>query len=394
MQDATLTMGLRPRVWMCFTWAQSNGVNRPHLSPVRDVQLTLRSCWEERLEKPRDDGTNLTSPHHRVCVVDGTTSLGLNTGDSARELSSSLSLPLIQQEEWLNDFANQWDYALGIEPYTFGDFENYAVAIQRRSFDGRKTTSRRSVPKRKTLTGKSFFIDFFPPESSRLGKRTAWETGRDLLVKAVGPGRKEFLNGALVYDLTAGFGQDSLLLALAGAKHVHMIERNPIVAALLSDAMRRLRLLSIGCSDKTQREHARDLCQRLSLQVGDGIRVAKELVSPKGSIDLPDIIYLDPMFPPRTKSALVKKNMQVLHQLLESQAAEQGTIDNQRLFQAAYDATKSRLVVKRPINARPLLGILNNEGNNEDGIQPSYSVRGKVNRWDVYTKAKKSILVK
>jgi 16S rRNA (guanine1516-N2)-methyltransferase len=376
-------MGRRTHVWMCFAWAQSTSrLNRPYLSPVRDVHLSLQS-WEGRLEEQDVTQQNPTN-HHKVCVLDSTGTPGAaDMGNPARELASSLSLPLIQQEEWLDDSTNQWDCALCIERYSYGDFENYAVAIQRSFFDGVKT--RRNKPsKRKTPSAKPFYVDFFPPASSRFGKRTAGDTGRDLLVKAVG--RKE---GAVIYDLTAGFGQDSLLLALAGAKHVHMFERDPIVAALLSDAMRRLRLLSIECSDDTQRENARDLCQRLSLQVEDGAKVAKDLVSRNRSVDLPDIIYLDPMFPPRTKSALVKKNMQVLHHLLESQHINADPIDNQRLFQAAYEATESRLIVKRPINAPPLQRSSDIEGNHDDDLQPSYSVRGKVNRWDVYTKTGK-----
>lgn len=383
-------MGIHTAAWMCFIWAQSR-VNRPYLS-----QLSLRS-WEGRLEEQdveketpsASDGMNasLVLTNHRVCVVDGTT-LGADMGDAAREVASFLALPLIQKEEWFDDgFTNKWDYALCIENYTYGDLENYAVAIQPCSFDDRMKTNRRKKPKRKASSAKPFYVDFFPPASSRFGKRTSGETGRDLLVQAVGPDRKEFINGALVYDLTAGFGQDSLLLALAGAKHVHMIERDPIVAVLLNDAMRRLRLLSTECSDHSQRENARDLCHRLSLQVGDGTKIAKELVSRQGSVDLPDIIYLDPMFPPRTKSALVKKNMQVLHHLLESQE-KHDTMDNQMLFQAAYEAAEARLVVKRPINAPPLLGLSDNEHNVD--LQPSYSVRGKVNRWDVYTKMKNS----
>ena len=145
------------------------------------------------------------------------------------------------------------------------------------------------------------------------------------------------------------------------------------------------------------------------------------------SLLLPDIVYLDPMFPPRTKSAAVKKNMQILHgRFFSDDGAERGASrsieEEATLLQAAWEAAKYRVVVKRPIKADPLgaageeeagglpgdptVGIgQNNKGvggviceddDDDDNLlseiptrsslKPSYSVRGTVNRWDVYVK--------
>ena len=88
------------------------------------------------------------------------------------------------------------------------------------------------------------------------------------------------------------------------------------------------------------------------------------------------------MFPVRTKKALVKQNMQILHGLLQSQVAiaDQGKDDDEAalLFDAAYRYALSRVVVKRPVNAPPLCPV--------EVKKPSFDIRGSVNRWDVYSK--------
>ena len=75
------------------------------------------------------------------------------------------------------------------------------------------------------------------------------------------------------------------------------------MGALLEDA-----LLSLdGATDG-------GIGSRLSLTVGDAVEMPlSELPSER-----PDVVYLDPMFPPRTKSSLVKKDMQLLHRLLQA----------------------------------------------------------------------------
>ena len=79
---------------------------------------------------------------------------------------------------------------------------------------------------------------------------------------------------------------------------VRMVERNPIVASLLADAIRRLDLLARWCNEEAVRERAARLSTSLQLTQGDGIQVAKQL-SELERDERPDIIYLDPMFPAR-----------------------------------------------------------------------------------------------
>jgi 16S rRNA (guanine1516-N2)-methyltransferase len=157
-----------------------------------------------------------------------------------------------------------------------------------------------------------------------------------------------------VVDATTGWGQDSLFMFRMGFS-VLCMERSPVMAALLHDALERL-------ADS-------DWVQNLNLAVpkllqGNAIELLANLGTP------PDCIYLDPMFPPkRKKSALAKKSMQILHELIGQDA------DKEQLFAAALQATGKRVVVKSPDYAEPL------------GGKPQQSFSGKLVRYDVYLKS-------
>jgi 16S rRNA (guanine1516-N2)-methyltransferase len=267
-------------------------------------------------------------------------------------------------------------------PFESGDISTYALAIESLFDSGDK--SKRRKPKQKRVSN-PFYVDLCSPKSSRMGKHGARETGTDLLVKAVAPKRsaRDGQDGAIVYDLTAGFGQDSLVLALNGASKVYMVERDPIVAALLEDALRRVNLVSSSQTSKSsQNELACFLSERLRLKVGDAKEIVKCMAESK---DVPqaDVVYLDPMFPPRTKSAAVKKGMQILHGLLDTQQPDEESLnerilEEKQLLEAALQIARVRVVVKRPVRALPLGG----EGSMAPW--PSYAVQGSTNRWDVY----------
>ena len=186
---------------------------------------------------------------------------------------------------------------------------------------------------------------------------------------------------------------------MSGASHVYMVERDPIVSCLLNDAIRRLNLLASPSSadllDKHDAELAVSLSERLTLIIDNGKNVALKMSKNNNELEgnsqqRPDVVYLDPMFPPRKKSAAVKKNMQILHGLLQTQQQQKQT-DDQSLLKEEYElleasicAAKSRVIVKRPIGASPLgEGVVNDASSLR---QPSYSVCGSVNRWDVYLK--------
>ena len=174
--------------------------------------------------------------------------------------------------------------------------------------------------------------------------------GRELLVKAV---RVRGVEGIRVFDATAGLGEDSLLLAAAGFS-VTMCEGDPVIAALLADGLRRA----------VDDPELSGIVGRMSLVEGDSIEILPSLT------EAPDVVYLDPMFPARTKSAAVKKKFQLLHRL-ESPCADEAS-----LMDAALAARPRKIVVKRPIKA-PVLA----------GVRPSHSISGKAVRYDVIVPA-------
>jgi 16S rRNA (guanine1516-N2)-methyltransferase len=156
-----------------------------------------------------------------------------------------------------------------------------------------------------------------------------------------------------VVDATTGWGQDALHIFRMGYELI-CLERSPVMTELLADGFKRLAEL--------------DWMQRLGLEPpklvqGNAIEILANLPS------RPDCIYLDPMFPPkRKKSALAKKSMRILHDLLGDD------MDREQLFVAAFDAAAKRVVVKSPDYAEPL------------GGRPTESIKGKLLRYDVYIK--------
>ncbi len=155
-----------------------------------------------------------------------------------------------------------------------------------------------------------------------------------------------------VLDATAGFGRDAFVLASLGCK-VQMLERNPLVALMLEDGMARAR----------HDADCRSTIDRMRLYLED----SKTYLSRIEGEDLPDVIYLDPMFPSRRKAAKVKKEMQLLHLLLEKPDSQEG------LLSLAREKAVRKVVVKRPRHA-PFL----------DDQQPNYQVEGKSSRYDIY----------
>ena len=116
----------------------------------------------------------------------------------------------------------------------------------------------------------------------------------ELLIKASKiKGKKEDL---IAVDATAGLGEDSLLLATAGFK-VYLYENNPIIALLLKDTIKRAKKVP----------ELEEIVCKMEVIEEDSIKAMKELDFK------PDIILLDPMFPERKKSALVKKKFQLLN---------------------------------------------------------------------------------
>ncbi len=195
------------------------------------------------------------------------------------------------------------------------------------------------------------FVDFV---GGAVGHRRRFGGGRGQpIAKAVG------LKGGAnpeVVDATGGLGRDAFVIASLGCK-VTLVERSPIVAALLEDGLNRA---------KQDEEVGPWIDERLRLVHADAIEWMNALKEEA----FPEVVYLDPMFPHRTKSALVKKEMRLLQQLLGVDP------DADSLLPAALRIARKRVVVKRPDDA-PYLGER----------EPTMSITSKKHRFDVYVRA-------
>lgn len=154
-----------------------------------------------------------------------------------------------------------------------------------------------------------------------------------------------------VLDATAGLGRDAFVLAGLGCQ-LTLMERMPVVAALLEDGLERAKL----------NHEVSDIANNMQLIHGfslDEIELATA----------PDVVYLDPMYPHREKSAAVKKEMRIFQSLVGED------LDADNLLEPALTLAKYRVVVKRPSYAPPLANK-----------KPSMSINMKKNRFDVYVK--------
>ena len=363
---------------------------------------------------------------------------------------------------------NDYTYYLTAVPYP--RIDSYALAIGTTSNNNNHNQQRKTrKTKISSAAGSEYFVDLFPPPGTGLGYRLHEKSrggGEELLLKALGVskminrGERSDDDPIVIYDLTAGLARDSLVILTSFLDHwdtasssssssssswhgttprlkLHMVERDPIVALLLSDAMRRLNLLAdhdvVDASKyvtEDERNRAEKMKQCLSMEEGDGVSVLNRLMSSStimgdafnGNISTtpsttssvvvpypPDICYLDPMFPPRKKQkSAVKKDMAMLHSLLgttvktaatrdekaiiadgdciapEVLAEDQRLKEEQALLLAACNVAKKRVVVKRPIGASPLGDSDLSTTDPVDFPKPSFDVRGSANRFDVY----------
>lgn len=203
---------------------------------------------------------------------------------------------------------------------------------------------------------------------------------QELGADAAGPVRVDFLEGAVAHrrlhgggsgqmiakavgiqsgirptilDATAGLGRDAFLLAQLGCP-VTLVERHQLIVALLVDGLVRAR----------PDPEVGPIIERMQLRPGNAIELMRDWAD-----EPPQVIYLDPMFPHREKSSLVKKEMRVFRPLVGADD------DAAQLLQAALALASHRVVVKRPRKAP-----------NVDGPAPGYALEGKSSRYDIYPK--------
>jgi 16S rRNA (guanine1516-N2)-methyltransferase len=235
-----------------------------------------------------------------------------------------------------------------------------------------------------------FRIDF----TSATAQQRRRQAKSELVCKAFGGGGTRH-----VCDLTGGLGRDSVLLAAAGFSVV-LVERNPVLYCLLHDALVRLRAVDAALGARLQLVHGDsaaiadvgDLLSRAAAATattdGDSDGDGNPAVTAPAPWDASAVgVYLDPMYDANQvgKRSNVKKDTAMLHRLVRDPASDGAdssttqTSNNDGLFAAATRLVGTRIVVKRPLKAPPLLGK-----------PPNGQVVGSTHRFDVYHQARKT----
>jgi len=157
-----------------------------------------------------------------------------------------------------------------------------------------------------------------------------------------------------IVDATAGLGREAFVLASLGCE-VTLLERSPILHALLADGLQR----ALHCEDVD----LRNIASRMQLHHAD----AQVWLHSLSAAAYPDVVYLDPMFPERRKSAQIQKEMRFLHAIVGEDP------DANDLLSIARQRCHKRVTVKRPRLAPALADYA-----------PAFVIQGKVVRYDVY----------
>ena len=197
------------------------------------------------------------------------------------------------------------------------------------------------------------FIDF---TSGAVEHRRKFGGGKgQTIAKAIGFHK---IPAPIILDATAGMGKDAFVFASLDAR-VILMERSPVSAALLCNALER------ALSDENSHKDIKEIVQRMTFKFGDAQKLSKEII--KNWPEQPDVVYLDPMFPHRKKSAQVKKEMLALQKIIGDDT------DSNQLLETALQIARKRVVVKRPIKAP----YLNQQ-------PPTYTLKMKKHRFDIY----------
>ena len=194
-----------------------------------------------------------------------------------------------------------------------------------------------------------FFIDF--THGTQFYRREHATLKSEMLARTLGIKPQD---NALIVDATAGLGKDGFILAALGFRTI-LLERSPVLYVLLKDAIARANLhtLTTAATERLQLVHTDSVAWLTQYA-----QSAQEPIS---------VVYLDPMFPPRQKSAAVKKDLSLLQRFLPQ------THDQEQLLRAALACATKRVVVKRPRLAEPLADL-----------KPHHSLVGNSSRFDVY----------
>jgi 16S rRNA (guanine1516-N2)-methyltransferase len=158
----------------------------------------------------------------------------------------------------------------------------------------------------------------------------------------------------IIIDATAGLGRDAFLLASLGSQ-VTLIERSDMIHELLAAGME--------AAHKAGGQH-KEIIERMTLIHGDSIELLPRMHA--------EVVLVDPMHPPRKKSALVKAEMRAIRDIV-------GFDEDQRLLiETALAIATKRVVLKWPARAAPLAGLR----------PASHQITGKSIRYDVFMTSK------
>jgi len=188
-------------------------------------------------------------------------------------------------------------------------------------------------------------------------RRSEADAGAGPLRKALGLSQflKRHQRMPTIIDATGGWGQDAWVFASLECQ-VIILEKHPVVHLLLAN----------GLSTASTDNHTQLIEKRITLFNQDSTECLKKHTA--------DVIYLDPMYPHRSrKKADSKKGMQFLQALL---GPTDESISN-ALFDAAAKCKPQRIVVKRPKGADALVS-------ESDIKMQSYSVESPNTRYDIY----------
>lgn len=187
--------------------------------------------------------------------------------------------------------------------------------------------------------------------------------GKDLLCRACG----WHLGFRRIWDITAGLAVDSSMLAQAGFQVV-ALERNKYLALMLRHARQSLLSYQKKSISESERE---DKSVESSIHFLERITFvwveSKDFLSKENKDRLdPEVIYYDPMYPAKNKTALPSKEMQILREI---NGVNEEDVE---ILKKAMALGVKRVVVKRPLKAKPILE------------KPKFQLSSKLVRYDIY----------
>lgn len=235
-------------------------------------------------------------------------------------MSDSLFINCDDEEK--SQLAKAWQYFLVKEKFDFSDIEKIDFSTDNPTvFDSNNN---------------KFCIDFANNKTNYHKKKASIKS--EIISKAMGAGKYGFK----VLDLSAGLGIDAVFLTQLGYE-VTALERNPLVFLCLSHALKQYPIKSLNFIYSNAQDYLKK--------------------QPVGY----DVVYFDPMFPEKTKSALPRQEMVFFKNLVG---------DDADALEVLEQATKlvgiKRVAVKRPLKAAVL------------GLKPFASIDGKLIRFDLY----------